>query len=224
MTAVTPDTFVRRSPIYRLHAGSVWQAGENAAIVDHYAGNDAPDPTGAGVLIDLSPLNRTGMRGAGAQALLGSLGLPFPARPNQAEVHASGAIVARLGKTECWLLGNPLAPAAPLQKLGSGNNTDCFPLYCQDTHAWFAITGSRLPEMMAKVCGVDLRPAAFGPGAIVQSSIARINGIVIHQPLSELPVFHVLADSGSAEYLWGALLDAMHEYGGVAAGIDCLPR
>ncbi len=78
--------------------------------------------------------------------------------------------------------------------------------------------------MMAKVCGVHLRPAAFAPGAIVQSSIARINGIVIHQPLGELPVFHVLADSGSAEYLWGALLDAMHEYGGVAAGIDCLPR
>ncbi len=78
MTAVTPDTFVRRSPIYRLHTGSVWQAGENAAIVDHYAGNNAPDPAGAGVLIDLSPLNRTGMRGVGAQALLGGLGLPFP--------------------------------------------------------------------------------------------------------------------------------------------------
>lgn len=222
MTAVSPDTFVRRSPIYRLHAGSLWQAGENAATVNQYVGNAAPDPAGAGVLVDLSPLNRTGMRGAGAEALLGGIGLPYPSQPNQSVRHASGAIVARLGKTECWLLDDLYAPAAELKQLGTGNNTDCFPLYCQDTHAWFAITGSHLPEMMAKVCGVDLRPKVFPPGAIVQSSIARVNGIIIHQPLGDLPVFHLLADSGSAEYLWGALLDAMREFGGQAAGMSCL--
>jgi sarcosine oxidase subunit gamma len=33
-----------------------------------------------------------------------------------------------------------------------------------------------------------------------------------------VPAFHVLADSASAEYLWGCLLDAMAEFGGTPVG------
>jgi sarcosine oxidase subunit gamma len=37
-----------------------------------------------------------------------------------------------------------------------------------------------------------------------------------------VPVFHLLADSASADYLWEALLDAMAEFGGAPVGLAAL--
>ena len=98
----------------------------------------------------------------------------------------------------------------------------CYPLYCQDSHAWFTLTGAHLPETLAKVCGVDLREAAFPLGSIAQTSAARINVIVIHHEVYGIPCFSVLCDSAAAEYLWDSLLDAMNEFGGEVIGAAAL--
>ena len=37
-----------------------------------------------------------------------------------------------------------------------------------------------------------------------------------------LPARHLLADSASAGYAWGCLVDAMAEFGGRLAGLDAL--
>lgn len=131
------------------------------------------------------------------------------------------SLVARLGKTECWVLADPLAdkPAQGMLDIRVMNESGCYPLYCQDSHAWFALTGRHLPDLMAKLCGVDLRPDQFPPGAVVQSSVARVSAIIIHHELEGIPVFYLLSDSSSAEYLWKALQDAMQEYAGQPSGL-----
>jgi sarcosine oxidase subunit gamma len=87
-----------------------------------------------------------------------------------------------------------------------------------ESHAWFLVTGERAPGMFAKICGVDLRPHRFAIGAIAQTSLAKMSAIVIRADLGEVPAYHVLADSASAEYLWGCLLDAMAEFAGAPVG------
>ncbi|NFV82197.1 hypothetical protein [Magnetospirillum aberrantis] len=68
--------------------------------------------------------------------------------------------------------------------------------------------------MLAKMCGVDLRRHVFADGAVAQTSVARLNAILIRQG----DAVHLLADSASAEYLWDCVVDAMAEYGGAVAG------
>ncbi|MCH2338996.1 MAG: sarcosine oxidase, partial [Pseudomonas sp.] len=92
----------------------------------------------------------------------------------------------------------------------------------QDSHAWLLLTGAHVSEVMAKLCGVDLRPQAFAPGSVAQTSAARISVIVIHAPIAELPALHIFCDRASACYFWDALLDAMAEFGGQPVGIDSL--
>ena len=46
-----------------------------------------------------------------------------------------------------------------------------------------------------------------------------MNAIVIRADLGATPGFHVLADSASAEYLWGCIVDAMEEFGGALVGL-----
>jgi sarcosine oxidase subunit gamma len=38
-----------------------------------------------------------------------------------------------------------------------------------------------------------------------------------------VPCLHILCDRASVHYFWGALLDAMQEFGGQPVGIDALP-
>ena len=92
-----------------------------------------------------------------------------------------------------------------------------------DSHCWLVVTGAKAPAMFAKICGVDLRPSAFAPGRIAQTSLARMSGIIARQPgPDERLAFHVLADSASTEYLWESLLDAMAELGGRPIGLSAV--
>ena len=167
-------------------------------------------------LLDLSTRPRCGFRGVNAAVHLQAAGLPVPARPNQAAASTTGELVVRLGQHEFWVLSN-LATAdqgfitLDEQALPASH---CYPLYCQNSHAWFAMIGKPLAKILAKVCGVDLCNETFPVGAVVQTSVARLNAIVIHHEINTLPVFFILSDSAAAEYMWDTLLDAMQEFGG----------
>jgi sarcosine oxidase subunit gamma len=175
------------------------------------------------VLTDLSPFARTGFKGADTPDWLTRQGLDIPAAPNRAVTQADGSVLARLSAGEFLLLGRPGDGMGLVERLdaawswGDGAGM-CFPLPRQDSHAWFHLRGKAVPEMMAKLCGVDLRRHVFADGAVAQTSVARLNAIVVRQGDD----YHLLADSASAEYLWACVVDAMAEFGGSVAGANHL--
>jgi len=146
------------------------------------------------------------------------------------EWSAGGALAARLAPGEVLILGalnadddlparlNGAWAGAPIPPTtGRG-----FPVPRAESHAWFLVTGDRGAAMFAKLCGVDLRPEKFASGRIAQTSIARMNGIIIRDDKGGLPAYHLLADSASAGYLWACLRDAMDEFDGRPVGLRAL--
>lgn len=75
---------------------------------------------------------------------------------------------------------------------------------------------------MAKLCAVDLSAEAFAAGQIAQTSVARINAVVMNVSDAQARKFNLLCDRASALYLWNVLLDAIAEFDGQAVGIDGL--
>lgn len=222
MTAITPESFNKRSFVYRKLVGAAFveQAG-GALANDFFNGRVQAEKSG---LLDLSVLPRTGYRGLNAEAHLQAAGLPVPATPNQALESDNGELVLRLSQKEFWVLANPQDGGHGVEALQERGlpEAECYPLYCQDSHAWMTLTGASLAQIMAKVCGVDLREASFPLGSIAQTSAARINVIVVHHAINGVPCFSILSDSAAAEYLWDALLDAMQEFGGEVIGSHAL--
>ncbi|MEG3619201.1 hypothetical protein V5T82_12105 [Magnetovibrio sp. PR-2] len=172
-------------------------------------------------LVDLSMVSRAGAKGTDTPAWMKAAGLPLPEASNTSVRH-EGGLVARLAPGEVLLLDNPRAPGSWTQDamthLGAGQGL-CFPMPRFDSHAWFTVVGEAAPQMFAKVCGVDLRPKAFADLQIAQTSVARINAIVIRddetfKDKSKFPSYHVLADWTSARSLWAYLMDAMAEFDG----------
>jgi sarcosine oxidase, subunit gamma len=129
------------------------------------------------------------------------------------------------------LLGDPLAADAKRDaaafdgmlsswKLEDEERT--YPLLRRDSHAWLVLGGAKAADMMAKICAVDLRPHKFTNLSIAQTSVAKMSAIVTRADIGATPAFHLLADSASALYFWGCLMDAAHEFGGQIVGLTAL--
>jgi sarcosine oxidase subunit gamma len=216
--------FARRSFVYR----SVSQANISFVPLEDAGFGVTSDPTSlaAGLkLIDLSVLPRWGLKGRGIASWLTRHGMIMPSADNRAELQQDGSLLARLSPAEVLILAliaGKSSIAEPIEQMALAGEDACYPAPRRESHCWFMVIGSDAAKMFAKLCGVDLSPACFAVGQVAQTSVARLNAIVIRQDRAGQLAFFVLADSASAEYLWDCLLDAMAEFGGAACGADIL--
>ncbi|PTU04279.1 sarcosine oxidase [Pseudomonas sp. HMWF031] len=176
-------------------------------------------------LVDLTEVPRVGFRGVDSVAYLLARGFTLPTSPNRALTQADGSLVARLSQTEFLLLGSlqdrgeRIADEEARWEMDHSAN---YLLPREDSHGWLLLSGVHIAEVMAKLCGVDLRPQAFASGAVAQTSAARINVIVINRGSVAAPAFQILFDRASLDYFKGALMDAMGEFDGTVLGIEAL--
>lgn len=224
-----PADCLRRSFVYRIleQEGANFTEVNGAAVAADFG---APDAEATAVrrmaIADLSPLPRVGVKGRGALEWARNQGVAVPDSNNMARCQQDGALAARLADTEVLVLDGLGGTGALPQHLGSQSSTkaatSAYPVNRQSANFWFAVTGKHSAEMFTKLCAVDLRPARFPQGAVAQTQVARTSGIVIRADLVEVPAYHLLGDSASAEYLWSCLDDAMGEFSGRPVGIDAL--
>lgn len=176
-------------------------------------------------IVDLTNLSRVGFRGQDAAEYLNSYGFTLPEKPNQALEQEDGSWVARLSFTEYCVLGSLHDFGERVSQLEQGWTMDERANYLlprQDSHAWIQLTGQHVALVMAKLCGVDLQQQAFTVGQVAQTSVARINAIVINVSDAQTQKFNLLCDRAAALYLWDVLIDAIDEFDGQVAGIEAI--
>ena len=177
-------------------------------------------------LAELSPLPRVGFRGPGARDWLAAQGVDLPDEPNRARTQTDGAIAVTRSWTEVLVLGEIQGADSLCARLeadaADAHRARAYPLPRFDGLFWFALTGGSAVDCLAKLCGVDLRESAFPVGSVAQTSLARLNAVIVRVDVGETPVFHLLGDSASAEYAWTSLLDAIQEFGGKPVGLRAL--
>lgn len=169
-------------------------------------------------LIDMTNKTRIGFRGANSAAHLSSAKIAMPSKPNKMVACETSALMTlRLSDNEYWLLDGLTTAPDTLPEIASLPVPEqCYHLYCQNSHAWFMLTGQYIEQVMAKLCGVDLRLENFALDDIAQTSLARVNAVIVRHEINHVAVFSILSDSASAEYLWDCILDAMTEFSGKA--------
>lgn len=225
-----PRTFAHRSFVYRLLAaqGAEFTEISGSAVAARF-GASLEDEVAAArslSLVDLSPLPRIGFKGPGALGWLGGQGIAGLDRDNRAYRQGDGEIAVRLGPCEALILDAVARESAlcrRLEKAWSGEDmTGCHPELRGDSHFWSAVCGLHAAPMLAKLCGIDLRPERFAQGDVAQTSVARLGAVILRADLGSVPVFHILGDSASAEYYWEVLMDAMAEFDGRLVGLEAL--
>jgi sarcosine oxidase subunit gamma len=169
-------------------------------------------------IFDLSDLPRSGFKGRDTLFAMQARGLKCENRANRAFRQDDDMLCLVLAATEVFLLG-PLggdgARLADLEttwQIEGAERTYLMPR--RHSHGWFALAGDHVPEMLAKLCAVDFRPKVFGDLSIAQTSVARLNSIVLRADRAERHIYHLLADSTCSAYLLACLKDAAGEFGG----------
>lgn len=177
-------------------------------------------------LIDLTHLSRVGFRGLDAASYLNQQGYSTPNSPNTLLAQMDGSVVGRLSATEYLLLGSLKDFGTSVSELESAWQMEearlNYLLPRQDSHAWLMLTGETVALVMAKLCGVDLSDEAFKSGQIAQTSVARVNAIVLNVSDSDCPKFSILCDRSASLYLWDVLIDAIQEFDGKVLGVNSL--
>lgn len=226
MSAIkTSELLSQRSCVYRkIDAVAFKTLGDSSLVTKVASQEDSKSHAANLALIDLSVAARIGFRGTNAQSHLDTAKLPVPSKPNMMKQDDKTSLMTlRLSDNEFWVLDGITDKRETLQELAALPVPDnCYHLYCQHSHAWLMLTGKYIEQTMAKVCGVDLRKASFPLNKIVQTSISRVNAVIVRHEVNDTPVFSILSDSASAEYLWDSLLDAMSEFDGHVVGINAL--
>jgi len=232
MTIDVPHQHLRRSQLYRLHqrAGARFDDYGGALCVSRYG--EIADEVGHARrlgLTDLSTLPRIGFKGRGAPDWVNNHGARLPGKPNRALTQTDGSCVVRLSEHEVLVLSGLSAPGVLVGELildaDSAAEQRAYLLPRADSHCWLALTGDDATQTLAKLCGVDMRPGKFSEGSVAQTSLARVNAIVIRNDLNEdLACFYIMCDVSMTEFLWESLLDAMQEFGGQPIGLAALRR
>ncbi|TVP88483.1 MAG: sarcosine oxidase [Pseudomonadaceae bacterium] len=197
----------------------------SSPLQDHPGASASPrNQTDAGCLLsDWSLLPRVGFRGTDTPTTLTGQGYQLPEQPNQASRQTDGSLLLRLSAKECMLLASSQASAARIEQLEQRwqqNSARHYLLPRMDSHAWFHLQGPALPQLLAKLCAIDLRTVRFTPGQLVQTSVARNNAIVVNSGGAQQSQFELLCDRATARYMWDVLLDAMAEFNGQVIAAD----
>lgn len=156
---------------------------------------------------------RRGQWSAVAQACADGYGKPAPARPQAIE--ANGALLIWSGPDQFLVLfarpagGNSAIGVARSAFAGVASLSEQ-----SDGRSLLRITGARARDMLAKVCSLDLHPAAFPVGAAAATSIDHTSvNLWRGEDADGEAVFYLLVFASFAESLWHTLLDSGAEYG-----------
>ncbi len=169
-------------------------------------------------IIDLSERPRLGFKGRGTLPAMQKRGIVVENQPNRAFQQPDGSLCLVLAASEVLLLdmrgGNDTGFAKLEADWRIEDGERACPMPRRHSHAWFAIQGEVAPDMLSKLCAIDFRPHRFDDLSIAQTSVARLNAIVLRADVEDLLTYHVLADSAAAVYLLACLKDAAEEFGG----------
>lgn len=146
-------------------------------------------PAGPLTVSDLTAKPRFGLKGAGSLAWLEAAGAPVPGFNGIADWR--GLRVLRLGREDFLLLGDQGGDLAALRgEWESTTGARGWSSWREEGWAWFRLDGPALPEAMARLCALDLRPEAFGNTAIAQTRVGGIEAVLFRTG----PAFDILFD------------------------------
>ncbi|MEE4218273.1 MAG: sarcosine oxidase subunit gamma family protein [Xanthomonadales bacterium] len=132
-------------------------------------------------------------------------GIELPVEPNTASPGEYPSLWTGPGR---WLINARPADVPELRKQTTAALHGSTFLLSDISHARvvFDASGPMAPELLSRLCPLDLDECVFGTGRCAQSLLARIP-MLLHR-VNDEPCFHVYVDRSHAHYAWDWLNDA----------------
>ena len=161
-------------------------------------------------ITDCTPLAKVLVLASTDGELARSLGVPF----GRAARDAHGTLVVGSGPGEWLLLATPGTSTAVTQRVEEVQDEGLVsPFDATHGRALVRITGRRTPDVLAKVCAIDLSEAVTPNGAAFRSSVAKLITDIVRDDRDGEISYLLHCERSSGQYLFDALIDAGDEFG-----------
>lgn len=172
-------------------------------------------------LADVSALAKTLVRAPAHGAMASALGVPF----GRAARDASGALVTGSGPGE-WTIIGPVGEGLPQRArleavaadAGAGGGELITVIDLTHGRALVRLTGAAAPDLLAKVCAIDMADQRTPNGTALRTSVAKLTTDLIRDDQEAVPSYLLHCERSYGQYLFEALLDAGAEFGAEADG------
>jgi heterotetrameric sarcosine oxidase gamma subunit len=175
-------------------------------------------------LADVSPHGKVQIEGEAAfQALAAAFGQAPDAI--SAGVTVDAGHLYRLRRDLFFLSTPPGGEATALARIAAAaGQQGAFVTATDLSHALsdLRLIGPASAQVLAKVCGLDFRPAAFPNLTAKYSSLAKTRQLIIRRDFGPLPAYTFLGDASLAAYVWGVVMEAGREFGVQPVGVGAL--
>jgi len=161
-------------------------------------------------IMDCTPLAKVLVRASTEGEVARTLDVPF----GRAARDEHGTLVVGSGPGEWLLLTPPGANAVVARRIEEVPDEGLVSVF-DATHgrALMRITGARAPDLLAKVCGVDLSEQVTPDGTAFRSSVAKLVTDVVRDDRDGDRSYLLHCERSSGHYLFDALIDAGDEFG-----------
>jgi heterotetrameric sarcosine oxidase gamma subunit len=161
-------------------------------------------------ITDCTPLAKILVLASPEGELARALGVPF----GRAARDPHGTLVVGSGPGEWLLLAAPGTSPAVTQRVEEVQYEGLVSVF-DATHgrALLRITGSRAPDVLAKICAIDFSEAVTPDGAAFRSSVAKLVTDVVRDDRGGEISYLLHCERASGQYLFDALIDAGDEFG-----------
>lgn len=202
---------MRASPLQGEHGEDVlrWTTVHDMPVPWSYRATGAAESL---AIVDVSALPRYGLKGPGAIAWLGSIGITIPDRHNRWLDLPGGGLIGRLGHTEFFIEDGPTGNVVDttVGRFGAGT-PGVYAVPHQD--AAIVLTGERTNEVLVQTCNINF--GAIEPRELVMTSMVGVSVLVIPRDNR----IHIWCDPSFGPYLWRTLVAIVRELGGAPIGI-----
>ena len=180
------------------------------------------DVTGSAVeLADLSPLQRTGLKGPRAADWLRARGVQVPERPNAWSSLAADGLIARLARSEFLIEDGACGGAvSALEDALCDSAAGVYPVLRQD--AALFLRGAAVHDLFAQTCSIDFKSIPPRERTVTLTMMIGVAVTVVDTSLDDKPCYRIWCDGTYGAYLWDALLEIATELGGGAVGLPAV--
>ncbi len=175
-------------------------------------------------LADASPNGRIAVEGAEVEQIVGEVygldGLDIGSGAAAENLH-----IYRLRRDVFFVHTPPGGEEGELKRLNDrATATKRFVTVSDSTHGQceMRIIGPQSSALLRQVCGLDFHKTTFADGMARQTSVAKINQLIIRRDLGALPSFALVGARSMGEYLWGVLWEAGEEWDIAPVGMAAL--
>ena len=159
-------------------------------------------------ITNVSTLQRYGVKGPQASKWLANHGISIPAEANT-WILSDHAIVMRLGASE--FLIEDQTDGKTCSKLEADVDRVNGVYKVPRADAAFSLAGSKVLNLFAELCAIDLREIALAENEVVMTQVAGITAIVLRQSINNETVYRLWCDGTYGVYMLHTLLEISRE-------------